>query len=733
MFCTSHQILAEEDTSGDALSEAERQTSHPQPDKSDDTRILFAADKQEAWEAHEHALGRSPVSRRDTFDFKDFAVMDDQGLEVDIQDPPRSLAVGIQSSSPLVPVPRLDEGRTAVLTFFFDPEHTDHAIFALVADTRFPSAGALRGSAVADHDVQVRLEKGGDASGYRCELSIRDQDALVHDGCGGSSEEEGQIALALHPDGGLELRDVRGNPLLVSRIPDAQTHPAPSGWHPHAVAEAPEEGAGAGLALTQVSLAFERFDTGVLPCILHDADVQELLQDREPGVQWDKWTDGDEALTQHVQRQENTLTIKVPEGEDSARVGIATPGSVLWPCFGRSDASATLVLDLDDQKTTGLGVILSTQDGLGEDPDRSSRFKLTWQGPEGEKPGIRAQRLVGTGVESVLEQPSLEVPGEVRLKLTVGGVLIEADGLPAKQLDWPELKPGQPLRAWIHALPSSGSQPSLLGLQQIRLEHDPGTEEFRTDPAPGVDPLPMTTRFSRDMGEEWEPSTRQGRSGHFDSDTSFGSKGMQVSIDASAPGKVSGIRSTHRLVDIDDRVEETPYRLRFNVDPEDFTGMEIWLARSAGRTENNLDSDQVQLVRHQEGRLADHLEIRISSAGRSVWSRVMDPEQVAQAWDGTVNIDLGEEWIRAGLPGVASLRAPFGVTSSEPYVAVRSSTATRQGIPARLQLHSIQSGWLTPPGMDGVQRERLTDIEEFCPERFLENLADSPRHQEGAD
>lgn len=705
---------------------------HVQPEETKEVKILFAGEEQEGWEAHEHALGRSPVSRRDTFEFSDFAGLDGQGLKVEIQNPPRSLAVGIQSSKPVVPVPRLDEGKTALVTFVFDPDHTAHAVFALVRDHDFPSSGALRGSAVNDHEVQVRLERKND-SGYRCKLSIQGDDAGENDVCVDSGSQTGRITLALRLDGGVELRNAQGRTLLTDRIPDPERFAAPSGWHPHAVAAAPEEGVDAELALEEVLLAYESFEHTITASTHQLPDVQELFQVREIGVHWDKWTDGDDELIKYVHHEDSPLEIEVPAGEDSARVGIATPEPAVWPVFREPDASATLVLELDARESTGLGVVLSIQGKLREDPDRSSRFKLEWQGNESKEPGVLAQQLEGTSPEAQIKLPDGEgeeaedalpaLPGEIRLELTPGNIRVLADGFPAESLDWPELQNGQPLRAWIYALPASETQASRLGLHQVRLKRQHGSEKIMAGPATGVDPLPMTTIFSGEMGEAWEPSTRA-RSRHFDSDTKFTPQGMHVAIEASEGGSglISGIRSAERLLEIDDRVDETPFRLRFNVNPQDFTGMEVWLARSRGRTEDNLESDQVHLVRHQDGRLADQLEIRINRGGRETWCRLIDPEQVEQHWDGTVNVDLSEDWTLAELPGVALLRAPFGMRSSEPHIAVRSTTATRRGIPARLQLHRIESGWVTPPGMDAIKRERLTDLEDFDPERFLENL-----------
>ncbi len=716
-----------------AHSDIPEQDEYVQPEDAEETRVLFAGNEQELWEPHEHALGRSPTSRRETYQFSDFAALDDKGLKVEIQDPSRTLAVGIQSSEPLVPVPRLDEDRTALVTFVFDPEHTDHAVFALVADNDFPSSGALRGSAVNDHAVQVQLERRQEF-GYRCKLSIQGKDSRAQDFSVDAGAQTARVTLALRPDGGVELRDVQGRILLAGRLPDPERNPAPAGWHPHAVAAAPEEGVNAGLALKEVLLACEDFEHTMTSCTLKPPHVQKLFHGREIGVHWDKWTDGEDDLTRYVQIEDGALKVEIPAGEDSARLGIATPEPEVWPVFAEPDASATLVLDLDARESTGLGVVLSTQGTRREDPDRSSRFKLEWRGNEAEVPGVRAQQLEGSSPQAQIKLPDGEgegaedalpgLPREIRLELTPGNIRVLADGFPAESLEWPELQNGQPLRAWIYALPASETQSSRLGLHQVRLECQPGSEKVVAGPAPGVDPLPMTTNFSGEMGEAWEPSTRSGRSSHFDSDTKFTPQGMQVAIEASEVGSglISGIRSAERLLEIDDRVEETPFRLRFNVNPQDFTGMEVWLARSRGRTESNLESDQVHLVRHQDGRLADHLEIRINSRGRETWSRLMDPEQVEQHWDGTVNIDLSEDWIRAELPGVAALRAPFGVRSSEPHIAVRSRTATRRGIPARLHLHSIDSGWVTPPGMDAIQRERLTDLEDFDPEMFLEAL-----------
>jgi len=114
------------------------------------------------------------------------------------------------------------------------------------------------------------------------------------------------------------------------------------------------------------------------------------------------------------------------------------------------------------------------------------------------------------------------------------------------------------------------------------------------------------------------------------------------------------------------------------------------------------------------------LEMILHTSYHAHYRRILPADQWQNGWDGTVRLRLGPKWIAVALGDDFLMRIS---REGNNFMLAITPGGVRDKDGGNVTLHSIVGGWVTPDGLTGVERMRLSDTEDFDPDAFLGFLA----------
>ncbi len=641
-------------------------------------------------------------------DFKSFARSEGGILVIDVPENNGWGKTGIWSPEPLVPASDAANPTQRTLKFRFDPARTNSFVLALSSRAHPDEWGA--------HDARVAWSVAEDGQSSRLTLWIR-QVEIMSARLGPAAPAE--LALSLSPDGSIEAGVSSGERVTAVMPQDA----AAKALHVYALAHAPGAQKPARMGLRTIGLA-----QAPLPPPTAAADPAAVLRsaqrvdlfDGRLGTRWLAHNAHGGLFAEHAVLRGGDLVVDVPPGSAWGKVGIFTPEPVVWLDDFRESASVKLSFRFDPQRTTGFVIALAAPgwgNVGGNDPGQPAMF-LHWR-----RTAAGAGARVSLSVLPQYGAPIYDValldgaPGEVRLVLSPQGLRVEAEGWPDRLTPWGLLQPGQGLRVWVYSHPDEAQQPVKMALRGIALERTPGPPQAPAEPEAGVAPLPMKVLFHGREGPVWEPIGVAG--GDFAKFARWGTGRLVIDVPPGNSWGKTGLLSAGPIVQLDERLDKTPFRLDLKVDARATSGLAFAIGTERQADMWPTNRLWVYLVRQDAGRFV----LGLHRSGSQSWSRPLPADFVTGAWDGTLQVSLGRGWTSIALPGGPLVRAPTGFEGGAALYASIVSHPAREHEASSLALEGVTAQWLTPAGMTAAERWSLLDPSEFDASGFLVDLA----------
>lgn len=636
------------------------------------------------------------------------------GLVVDVPEGHAWATTGIRSARPMVVAPALRDGVIRRLTFRFDPEASRDFIFALVP------AGLEDRADWDSHDLRIGIQHTEEAGGPELLVWTR-RELRARLPLGGRANPLTAVMVDLRPDGLIVLRDQAGARLVEARLVEDVPK---RGWHVFAAASA-----GTPERAVKLSLLSIRSEPVAMPP-LGDPEVYAATETHS--VLFDGETIGPRMLP-HAARggdfardavlADGWLRVTVPPEVPGGMVGLRSQEPMIWLDRFTDGAEVAMKLTLDPGATNSFVVALARTWNLdGNEPNHPRYAAHIRRDAEGK---LRVTRFFDYDTSLTETVSDAAMPATVEVVLTPDGVALRGEGLPDDALPWPELAEGAGFRVYVYAQPPAEGQPGQLALRDLTVTRRPGAPLPTPVPEEGVEPLPVTTFLPEPGAPVWE---RFAFGGHVAEQHLSEDEAGIVSIMAeeglgSYPH--TGIQSLAPIVDLGTAVEETPYRLSVNIDPEQSDGMEIMFSTTRSPDAWAVSWATVTLMRQPQGVKEGAWMLSLWINNYAVWTRILGPGDIPADWDGTVTMRLGQGWISATLEGgagggptILGTLAPHGRRIAL-FVTVQSRVARDYG-PSRLTIRRVEGGFETPPLMDAAQRMRILPAEDFDPAAYLQ-------------
>ncbi len=615
--------------------------------------------------------------------------------------------LGLATAVPVLTVPDRTSQTAQRITAILDADQSTGITFALTPDQRANEAPETAA------DLRVQLRSLGEGQG-KLELIQRDprlSQAVAFPWPPG----EAVLHLILRPDQRIELRDGTGTHLaevtptgaFAGRSFALQTYVQPN-----------TKNSAAALVLRRVSVDTIPFDAPPdLDAIAEGPRSAVLFDGFALGRAFEKVSRRTAEVARFIGLHDGALRVNWGPEDGGSWTGIATPEAVLWLDRFTGTAEARIDLALVGQDSKDFEIALQSSYSLPGNLSDNNSYVLRFTGQaDGTYSALSTLRskekagLVATGLPAI--------PDRVTLVLTPAGVRVEGAGLPDGVLPFPELQDGVGLRIAIHALASPQKDGALV-LRGVRIITRPG--DYPAPPKPQTDaaPLPQTVVFDTRPQAGWEPYSAGKAS--YEMLARQGADGLTLTRRDPVPDwNRIALVGTAPVVNLDYRVDTTPYELTFALDPAPEIGARIFLHTNAANFEDAAKV-AVYLRALTEGPDAGGLEVQLYSGHFSYqrWRRVLPARQWRTNWDGTVRLRLGPNWVGLGLGRDWLMR---GFRHSGEFMLAITPGGREKTDSGNVTLRRITGGWVTPDGMTGIERLRLLDIKDFDPTEFLDLL-----------
>ncbi len=648
-------------------------------------------------------------------DFGKFAHFEDAMLVAEVPAGHSWGKTGIHTLSPILQAPSLGSEEASTLTLTIDPERSAAFVVSLLPAGRNPAAEWW------EHDIRV----GWDGRSGDGDLWVRREKKDHFHAMDGKPPSH--LSIVLRPDQIVLVTDGDGHILMQALLPDEIAYPQ-EGYNLAILAHAPVEGESAGLALCRLESGHLSVQHLRDPALWPVTESEAVLFDgRLLGNAWTPYSAHGGDYARCARLGEHGLEVSVPAGSSWGKTGLMSPEPVVWLDEFGPDAEVRVVFEFEPSKTTGFVIALTPFYGLnGNDPD-NNQVSLHWRRTaDGDVGKASFKVFPDAGWDPLWEVVTPpDAPSRIALVLTPQGVHVEAPELPDTEQSWSMMRLGQGLRVYVFTHPDQVNQPVKMMLKQIRLVHRTGENLPPPRPLRGVAPLPEKVLFAGEPGDWWDATGVNGAG--FPQNVHFVNHTMEVDISPGLYWGKAGLLSKEPVLFMDGRIARTPYRLTIEVDPKRTSGLQVMFNTYHAASMWNSDMlGSVSFVRHERGRLAGHysLNLRAGIGPYHNWTRTLDADWVEEHWDGSLQIDAGDGWMRVGLSGAPVLAGNGFLIGrgTRSYAAVYAHPEDRNG-GSHLVLKRIRAGWVTPDAMGPLQRWSLLDDDAFDPNAFINDLA----------
>ena len=519
------------------------------PEKAEAT-VLFDGNGFDGWETFGFNGG--------TFD--SHARLVEGALRVDIPDGKGWAKTGLRSQKAIITMPARGSDRARAVSLRIDAARSNTLTLAFSP----PEAAAADPYRASDLRLQIRHKKDGLGELKASKLGRRLDDVEFPWPAGAA-----ELNVILRPNQVVELRDGDGDQLAW--LPIAAEYGGRE-WVLQVYAQVPGKNDAALLDLHRVELRDWPHEVATDYSLLTgEPRTARLFDGRSLAPRWSPtWNTG--AFRDVARLEDGALRVGWPkERKKVSRAGIYSLQPVLWLDRFRDEAQARITLHLDGAASRDFEVVLQQSHALaGNWPQRGS-YAMTWRrqadGTYSLTSGPRDyedQGEVLSGFEAI--------PDAVTLIVAPKGISVKAGGRRTAPVPFAEAHDGAGLRLWAYALrPETGDAALVLRDIDLDQRQGPGLRPVWT--APGVPPLPQETLFAGRLSKGWI--------GESDGDARFedlaeeGAEGLTLARKAPKPHRHRiALKSAESVVDLDERIAETPFSLHFRFDPtvEDLAG-----------------------------------------------------------------------------------------------------------------------------------------------------------------
>ena len=635
-------------------------------------------------------------------EFETHAQLGPNALSVAIPEGSGWATVGLASAEPVMAVPAPGADTAQVLTARMDFATTDTLILA------FADADQVKGETWTKYDLRLMAYRGDDGIG-NFRLDRKGAAAVVTDGPW--PEGESAFSVALRPDGLFILRNGNGSELLRAEVPESVRGKT---WHLRVYARPVRHKNGtARLTLAALTLSETTPVAEPDPDRLGTKPDESVLFDGSRlGTLWARFEDYENYFRKHA-AIDGGLVIDRAAETDNVRVGITSKMPVVWLDRFTGAAEARLEFILDGADATGLEVSLTQPiGGVGK---TNTSFVAIWaRDPSGTAVTLSAASPQMTEPVSVSALDT--IPDRFTLVLTPGQVAIETAEAEQLVVPFAAVQDGAGLRLSVVGRQLPGSDETRLKLTRIVSKRVPGAAQTPSAPALGVAPLPMEPLFDGTPGPDWQ---RQAPGGLvFDELSAQNNGGIRLfrQDDPKNSHRVALV-SAEPLIATDRRILVTPFSVTFRLDPEDpHLSGRLVLSKSTDPLKHAAHEIGLEVMTH--GPMAGRMRLGLHTAHfyYDFWDRYLPADWHRDHWDGSVQVVLGDGWIGVTLgakdgPGITlKAQSTSSRRGNQYHLAVLPGNRTQYD-PGSITLRGIETGWVTPDGMDEVLRQTLLDTE----------------------
>ncbi|WP_143170827.1 hypothetical protein [Desulfopila aestuarii] len=676
------------------------------PAENSEAVTLFAGEMMPEWLPYQADGGK----------FEGFATIGNGLMSIKVEAGHSWGRTGIRSESAMVEYPR---GRQEAirLTALFEPQATSDAIISLV-----PSS-AKTDDEWRYHHVRVGMHLDKDEGPTTLTLWIARKTVMTRE-ISGPLE---RFDLLLRPDDVVLVTDGKGKTLLQGVLPEEDT--PPEGYRLYALtgSTSVRRGKPLRMALRSIQRVQEPFTAQFAPDSLPDGNQQiTLFEQGVLGHLWVPTAGRGSVFATNASLDDGELMVDVPAGGHWGKVGIYSPGALVWLDRFSSGGEAAVTFEFDSARTTGFVVALSPLYNLvGNDPSRPHLW-AQWHANEDGSAGRSMLFIKPDFPKTAWEgETSAAAPDSVTLRISPEGVLVEGLGAPQERFPWQVAMPNMGFRVYVFSHAEKAGSPVRMVLRRIQLDRQMGVEPPTPETAEKVEPLEVTPLFAGQLGELWEPYAVRGAS--FEEHGRFANSRLVAEV---PEGKHSwrkvGIVSKTPVFEFNERILRTSYAVRLKCDPAGTSGVQA-VFRSSKSADMEKGADVLaSFVRHDTGRHAGRYVLSLSGENAIYrnWQRTVDATWVEQHWDGELEILFGNGWVETGIAGGPRVRGTELRTGKgwSYHMSVTTLPATPLGT-ARLTLANITGQWIAPDGMTAGERWQLVDDEDFDAGAFLDELA----------
>ncbi len=671
----------------------------PQAEPENSGQILFDGQIDERWNA-QGALGAKLES---------LATTERGMLVIDVPEGHGWADAGIASREPLVFPPRVADADELALTIALDPTRTSGLRVGLDPMVNGHRKIVVRLMKDLNTGVDtVILDTGRDV----VEAAIEDIGLL--DG----------MSLVMRPEGDILVLDNTGRIIVQSALKDDSSD---TGYKLAVTALAPAYKKATRLALGRITLATRPYDRPADPDLFLENEQHLVLFDGEVlGNRWARFEASKPNFADFAGIKDGVLVADVPEGYKWVLLGVYSFEPLIWLDKFEGNAYARITASFDPEKTSSFALALTPYFGEPDyDPKEPNAIFYWRQLAEG---GARASLYVDVRHVREADEPAWEIdlpdlaPERVTLQIIPGGIQVLADGMPFVAVPWEQAVPGQGFRVYAFTQPNEYNQPAKMALRRITLDRGAGSAE-PARPEAGVPPLPTKVLFAGSPDPLWEPSgvgTEDFAGVRFENGRLVAGFAPETLKD----GRL-GLVSTAPIISLDERIKMTSYRLEAKIDPKASSGFEMGFYSKKVADMRGDRTAGFSLIRHEAGRLAGKyvLELREGGSARSIWRRLIDADWVENVWDGTFEITLGNSMMSVHLAGGPGVGAPGFFKEGDDRFATVYAAPENKAAGAQMVLERITGGWVTPDGMNALDRWLLLDAVDFDGEAFATDLA----------
>ncbi len=638
--------------------------------------------------------------------FAAFARNEGSSLIIDIPARSRWGTTGIRTAGPVVTGPRL--GSMQRITLGLDPARTAQAWLALVPPDR---AGEV------DRDVN-HYRLGIDLAGPGAPvLRLWLGKAKVLDMALPSVEAAREVTMEMYPQGYVRLFDAEGA-VLGDAVFAGHLQ---AGYVLYALAESPDRASATRAAFTRISVSTHPWEPGPAhDRFAYGLEMAPLFDGKGLGLHFRPLLQrGTNFAAEQIRIAEGVLAIDLPEGQGAAQLGIFSPEPVVWPDRLAPDGAATVTVELDPARTSGMVLALSVpRTNEGTLPANPSWFVHWRRAADGT---ARISVWHDSNRDLVEMEAPATLPDQITLVIREGRVDVRGQGLPEIGIPWPGAVSGQGLRLLAFTRPDQPGMAVQMAIRRISVGREPGGM-VSPDPAAGVAPLPAVTVFDGTASDAWKPVGVAGSDPA--SSVRFAEGWMHATTDGARRDAAAGLVSTAPVAVLDHRVQRTPFRIALTLDPAQTEGVQLYLSPEPRDDMTAANEAAIVFQRAADGVHAGDWQLTLAAGYWPTWSRWIDDRWLAQNWTGEIVLRLGVRWVSVVLPATEGppleLRgAGFTSDYAKSFYLSALSVTDAIGRPGSLKLGPITTGWETPPGMDAAMRLGLVDDAEFDVEAFL--------------